>query len=142
MNTRETEAALAALTQWYQTLDEAALQHIEQFYAQDAWFKDPFHELSGSAAIRAVFQRMFAHLQQPRFEFHERIVQGNQAFVTWSFHFGVRGKPLSIRGSSHLRFCAPGRVHYHRDYWDVAEELLARVPGLGWMYNTFLKRMV
>lgn len=142
MNTRETEAALAALAQWYQTLDEDALQRIDQFYAPDAWFKDPFHELSGSAAIGEVFQRMFVHLQQPRFEFHEQIAQAGQAFVTWSFHFGLRGKPLCIRGSSHLRFCAAGRVQYHRDYWDVAEELLAKVPGLGWMYNTLLKRMV
>jgi steroid delta-isomerase len=36
-----------------------------------------------------------------------------------------------VRGTSHLRFDAAGKVVLHRDYWDAAEELYAKLPVLG-----------
>jgi hypothetical protein len=36
-----------------------------------------------------------------------------------------------MRGVSHLRFDAEGRVDYHRDYWDAAEELYMKLPAIG-----------
>ena len=33
--------------------------------------------------------------------------------------------------ASHMRFAADGRVVYHRDYWDAAEELYEKLPVLG-----------
>ena len=36
-----------------------------------------------------------------------------------------------MRGASHLRFDASGKVMLHRDYWDAAEELYAKLPLLG-----------
>jgi hypothetical protein len=36
-----------------------------------------------------------------------------------------------MRGVSHLRFAADGKVNYHRDYWDTGEELYMKLPGLG-----------
>ena len=36
-----------------------------------------------------------------------------------------------IRGATHLRFAADGRVSFHRDYWDAAEELYEKLPLLG-----------
>jgi hypothetical protein len=36
-----------------------------------------------------------------------------------------------IRGASHIRFAADGRACYHRDYWDVAEELYEKLPLIG-----------
>jgi hypothetical protein len=36
-----------------------------------------------------------------------------------------------MRGVTHLRFDECGRVSYHRDYWDAAEELYMKLPGIG-----------
>ena len=36
-----------------------------------------------------------------------------------------------IQGASHIRFAADGRVVYHRDYWDAAEERYGKLPVLG-----------
>jgi steroid delta-isomerase len=36
-----------------------------------------------------------------------------------------------VRGASHLRFDAAGKVVLHRDYWDAAEELYAKLPLIG-----------
>ena len=36
-----------------------------------------------------------------------------------------------IHGGSHLRFAPDGRIAEHRDYWDAAEELYAKLPVIG-----------
>jgi steroid delta-isomerase len=46
-----------------------------------------------------------------------------------------------IRGASHLRFDADGKVAWHRDYWDAAEELYARLPGIGWLMRALRRRL-
>jgi hypothetical protein len=55
--------------------------------------------------------------------------------LIWEFSFRVRrwgrGQGQLMRGVSHLRFAADGKVNYHRDYWDTGEELYMKLPGLG-----------
>lgn len=132
MNTEHTSAALARLLNWYETLSPSSVALTSEHYRRQTYFKDPFNELQSAEQVEKLMRRMFQKLAAPRFEFHERIVQNRQAFVTWSFYCNVRHHPLHIRGSSHLRFADDGRVEYHRDYWDVAEEILAKLPGIGW----------
>ncbi len=36
----------------------------------------------------------------------------------------------TIHGGSHLRLAADGRIAEHRDYWDAAEELYEKLPGV------------
>jgi steroid Delta-isomerase len=42
-------------------------------------------------------------------------------------------------GASQLRFAPDGRIAYHRDYWDAAEELYAKLPVIGTLMR-FLQR--
>jgi hypothetical protein len=44
-----------------------------------------------------------------------------------------------IRGGSHLTLDPDGRISDHRDYWDAAEELYEKLPGLGALMR-WLKR--
>jgi hypothetical protein len=46
-----------------------------------------------------------------------------------------------IRGASHLRFNADSKVVWHRDYWDAAEELYAKLPGIGWLMRALGRRL-
>lgn len=121
----------ASLLAWYATLSPDTLARTGEFYAPDAQFRDPFNDVRGVVAIEAIFRHMFAHTGQPRFIIGERIVQGEQAFVTWLFVFSLRGKEYRIAGGSHLRFNDEGLVEMHRDYWDAAEELLEKLPLVG-----------
>jgi hypothetical protein len=50
------------------------------------------------------------------------------------------GEPWTIRGATHLRFAADGRIRYHRDYWDAAEELYAKLPVIGAMTRLLQRR--
>lgn len=128
-------ASLDRLIDFYQTLTPDAVARFAEFYADDAYFKDPFNEVRGRAAIENVFVHMFRQVREPRFVVSERIEAANGAMLGWEFHyrmnFFARSQPQVMRGVTHLRFAADGRVNYHRDYWDAAEELYMKLPAIG-----------
>lgn len=126
----------------FETLKREDLSRLDQLYADDARFKDPFNEAQGLHAIRAVFEHMFTALDSPRFIVTQAIVQEDECFLVWDFLFRFRrfsGEPQTVRGGSHLRFAADGRIALHRDYWDTAEELYEKLPGVGALMR-WLKR--
>jgi limonene-1,2-epoxide hydrolase len=125
--------ALARLGAWFEALEPARVGEIGQYYTEDAWFKDPFNEVRGPAAIGAIFARMYQQVDAPRFRVTGRVCDGREAFLLWDLEFRFRGTSAQqrIHGVSHLKLGEDGRVTYHRDYWDTAEELYAKIPGLG-----------
>jgi ketosteroid isomerase-like protein len=131
-----------AIVQRFQTLTASDVAQLAELYTADAFFKDPFNEVRGTAAIARIFAHMFVALESPRFVVHQAIVQGDQVFLTWDFLFRMRRfrrDEQCIRGSSHLVLAADGRICSHRDYWDAAEELYEKLPVLGGLMR-WLKR--
>ncbi|MEY8876275.1 MAG: nuclear transport factor 2 family protein [Leptothrix sp. (in: b-proteobacteria)] len=127
----------------FETLAPDGLDRLAEVYSADAAFKDPFNEVRGIPAIRAIFEHMFRTLRAPRFVVREAIAQGDQACLTWDFLFvspGLGADGQCIRGATHLRFDAQGRVSLHRDYWDAAEELYEKLPLLGALMRWLKKR--
>ncbi|WP_018152736.1 nuclear transport factor 2 family protein [Leeia oryzae] len=122
---------LDALLQWFTRLTPESLDQLTAWYAPDARFKDPFNEVTGTTHIHAIFAHMFVATDNPRFVIHDTLAEGSQAFVTWTFHFGLRGKAYVVQGATHFRFGDDGRITEHRDYWDAAEELLQKLPLVG-----------
>jgi ketosteroid isomerase-like protein len=123
-----------ALIDWFENLTPQSVGRLGDVYADDAEFKDPFNEVRGIAAITRIFEHMFVQVEAPRFVVTGRFSGDDGAMLLWEFHFRTRGlgaQALCVRGSSHLRFDATGKVVLHRDYWDAAEELYARLPLLG-----------
>jgi ketosteroid isomerase-like protein len=129
------------LARFYEALTPASLAALDVRYAADARFKDPFNEVTGTAAIRRIFAHMFATTEAPRFVVTDCIEQGEQAMLGWEFHFVLRGRALTVRGVTHLRFDADGRVVLHRDYWDAAEELYEQLPLLGGVMRLIKRRL-
>lgn len=126
---------LDALVRCYHELTAQTVDCLAGFYAEDAYFKDPFNEVRGREAIQRIFAHMFTQVAEPRFVVTESVVDAGGAMLVWAFHYRARlwgpGKVQVIRGTSHLKFDAAGKVIYHRDYWDTAEELYMKVPVLG-----------
>ncbi len=125
---------LDRLVAFYETLTVADVARFPEFYTDDAYFKDPFNEVRGVAAVQAIFVHMFRQVREPRFVVGERLVGGDAAMLAWDFSFRAtvfRGRQETMRGVTHLRFAADGRVAYHRDYWDAAEELYMKLPAIG-----------
>ena len=121
------------LVDFFETLTPQSLERFPDFYAADAWFKDPFNEVSGVDAIRHIFEHMFRQVENPRFVVTDRLAETDRAMLVWEFRFVRQGTPQVIRGTSHLHFDAEGRVIRHRDYWDAAEELYMTLPVIGWL---------
>lgn len=129
---------LDALTRFYEELTPASLERFQEFYTEDAFFKDPFNEVRGVDAIRRIFVHMFERVEAPRFVVTERLFDDNSAMLVWEFRYG---KGQRIRGVSHLRCADDGRVAYHRDYWDAAEELYARLPVVGGLMRWLQRKL-
>ncbi len=123
------------LIDFYQGLDPEGIARFPEFYSGDAYFKDPFNEVRGVAAIQRIFTHMFEQVGEPRFVVSEKVVDESGVMLVWVFHYRAKllGKCAAqvMRGVSHLKFDASGRVNYHRDYWDAAEELYMKLPAIG-----------
>lgn len=126
---------LAEIVTFYEQLSPGDVALFSKYYTEDAYFKDPFNEVSSSAAIQRIFQHMFKQVEAPRFYVTETMSDGARAMLVWEFHFCIQRwryrKTQIIRGVSHLRFAPDGRVNYHRDYWDTSEELYMHLPVIG-----------
>lgn len=120
-----------SIINWYTSLSEVSLSRIEDFYDNDAYFKDPFNEVRGAQKIKQIFDHMFRTTENPRFEFKDVIEQGDQVFLSWVFRFGLNHRQYEVFGASHLRLDQTGKIEMHRDYWDPAEELWQKLPLLG-----------
>jgi steroid Delta-isomerase len=128
--------ALDALCDYFERLSSCSLDELDRYYAETAWFKDPFHDVTGLGAIRAILHHTFARLPGARFRVTRRFPGADQhAVILWEMDFvmPMTHQPTTIIGATHLRFDADGRVTHHRDYWDAAEELYARLPVLKWL---------
>ncbi|MDP3522359.1 MAG: nuclear transport factor 2 family protein [Hydrogenophaga sp.] len=137
------DTRLQAVADFFESLSPADLDRIGAFYAPEARFKDPFNEVQGLPAIRAIFAHMFVALHEPRFVVTGGFAQGDEAFLTWDFVFRFKRfdtrTPQTVRGATHLRFATDGRIELHRDYWDAAEELYEKLPVVGGLMR-WLKR--
>lgn len=137
------DSAVDRIVDAFQTLTPAGVETLSALYAPDARFKDPFNDVQGLAEIQRIFRHMYVSLESPRFVITGRIVQGEQCFLTWEFHFAFkrfqRGKAQCILGGSHLVLDGEGRITLHRDYWDAAEELYEKLPVVGGLMR-WLKR--
>jgi hypothetical protein len=123
-----------ALVAFYESLSATSVARLPEFYAEDAAFKDPFNEVRGVDAIVRIFRHMFVQVAEPRFVVTGRFTGDDGAMLLWEFYFRTHGplaQALCLRGATHLRFDIAGRVILHRDYWDAAEELYAKLPVLG-----------
>lgn len=136
------DAALIRIRDFFQSLTPQSVAQINTLYTTDACFKDPFNEVRGVDAIEHIFTHLFTQVDVPRFVVRDALREGEQVFVTWDFIFRMRrfrhGEQL-IRGVSHLKLAPDGKVCFHRDYWDAAEELYEKLPLLGGLMR-WLKR--
>lgn len=138
------EADMRRVVLFFQTLTvTSAQEQLDQIYTTDAYFKDPFNEVRGLPAIMPLFVHMFTQVENPRFVVTTTVLQGDSAFMSWDFLFHMKryaSEEQCIRGATHLRFAPDGRVNFHRDYWDAAEELYEKLPVIG-SFMRFLKHI-
>ena len=129
------------LTKWYENLKEGSLDEMDLFYDENVFFKDPFNEFKGRDKLKKAFAHMFVNLGNPHFVILDTIENSECVFLTWDFYLKFKGRRHKIHGSSHLKYDKENRIVYHRDYWDVGEEILLNVPFIRLIYSYFRKKL-
>jgi hypothetical protein len=137
----EIDPRTAKVVQFYEHMTPSSLTELPGIYAEQATFKDPFNEVRGLPAIHTVFSHMFETLTRPRFVVLNTMTQGDEAWITWNFLIQRPQGEWSIHGATHLRYAEDGRIKQHRDYWDPAQELYARLPILGPLVRWLTRRL-
>ena len=136
------EQALA-LVSFFESLTRDSAREMGRYYADNAWFKDPFNEVQGLPEIERIFLHMYDTTLDPRFTVTSVFYADDGVMLKWDFDFRIKSwRPQvvqRIRGVSHIRFDAAGKVNYHRDYWDAAEELYEKLPVMGSVLRLFRK---
>lgn len=127
--------------QWFSCLKPEDLENIGDYYCSEIYFKDPFNEFTGIERLTRIFEHMFKSLDHPRFEILEVISQEEASFLTWNFIFSLKNREYIIHGSSHVKFNSDNLVVYHRDYWDVGEEVFLKIPFFRTMYKIFSNKL-
>lgn len=115
----------------FESLTLGNLPSLVALYAPQARFVDPFNDVRGSAAVKAIFAHMFVQVSEPSFVITRIIEADNDVFMRWDFTFVARGKPQHIHGATHFELDSAGLITLHRDYWDAAQELYEKLPLLG-----------
>ena len=137
-------AELVRLVDYWQTLTPASVDALPTLYAADAYFRDPFNDVTGIEKIQHIFADMFVRLDAPKFEIIETIEESHGALLIWDFTFRIKAlrpeQNRRIHGTSHIRFAPNGLVQYHRDYWDAAGELYEQLPLVGILMRFLKKR--
>jgi len=141
----DARAATARVRAFYEAFAAADVDRLDAVYAADAYFRDPFNEVRGLGELARIFAHMYDTLEEPRFTIAETILEGDRAVLIWDFDFRVKAwKPdvvQRIHGLSVVRFGADGRVTWHRDYWDAAGELYAKLPLVGPLMRYLARKM-
>jgi ketosteroid isomerase-like protein len=128
-----TEAAARRWAEtWQRAWPERDVDAIVALYADTVpyralAFREPDQGLAG---VRSYLEREFGVEQDIECRFGEPIVFGDRAAVEWWASWVEGGTPLTLAGSTFLRFDADGKVIDHRDYWNEVER--REPPYQGW----------
>ena len=132
---------LTEFKEWFINLNETSLDEIVYYYDENVFFKDPFNEFNGREKLKKLFLHMFITFKNPHFVFIDTIENSEEIFLTWDFIFTYKEKLFEIHGSSHLKLNEKEKIVYHRDYWDVGEELLLKIPLIKSLYGFFQNKL-
>jgi limonene-1,2-epoxide hydrolase len=129
----------------FNQLHKDNLHRLDEIYTPDVRFRDPVHELQGLPALHDYYRRLYDGVASCQFTFETEVIQGAQGMLVWIMRFQHTrfraGETLELRGVSHLQFGDGGRIHHHRDYFDMGEFIYERVPVLGSIIRTIKNRL-
>lgn len=144
-------ASLDAYLDCLAHLDQAHLDAFLALCTADVRFRDPFNDVRGGAAFRAVFADMLEKLDDIEFLVDARALEaapradGMQvALVSWRLRARLPrlgGAAWAVAGCSEIHLDRDGRVCAHLDYWDAASGLYERLPLLGRLLRYLRRRL-
>jgi hypothetical protein len=134
-------AAVERYVEFFENLSPQRLDGLDGLFDDSARFKDPFNDVRGVAAIRRVFDDMYARCDAPRFRVDDVACRGDTCFLGWTFEFHRGSRGTTITGVSRVRFNTAGLAVEHVDYWDPAGQLYEGIPVIGGILKALRRRL-
>jgi hypothetical protein len=122
---------------------EAIRAKVRGVYADGAYFRDPFHEVTGIDAIETYFVTSTDAVEECTFDIQDVAGLHGNYYVRWVMHLKTKRdpkNPIEAVGVTHVRFDDKGKVVFHQDYWD-AGIVYERVPVVGWLIGKIRGRI-
>ena len=109
---------------WKRAWETLDTERIVEMYAPEVVFssepfRDPYH---GAEGVRSYVGAAFAEEDDPVVHLSEPVVDGDRASVSWWASLVEEGRPITLAGTSVLRFGADGLVVEQWDTWNVRSE--------------------
>jgi YD repeat-containing protein len=127
-----TAAARRWADTWQREWPNADVDALSNLYHPDVHYAvDAFREvIRGAPDLRRYFADVFAEETELTAWIGEPIVEGQRASIEWRATLLENGQPVSIVGTSTLRFDAAGLVVEQRDTWNQSSGQTP--PPEGW----------
>lgn len=127
------EAAVARFIGFYRVYSaEVIRKSIRDVYAEDAYFVDPFHEMSGVDVMETYFLRAAEPIQECTFDIVDWAEHNGEYYFRWIMRLTLKDRggetPTETPGLTHVRFNADGKVIFHADYWDPQYPVYDKIP--------------
>jgi hypothetical protein len=114
-------------------LNAGNIECVNDLYAENVTFIDPFHEIKGLNALRGYFSALYQNVLSCQFRFGEVYAKQNSAMLTWTMSLRhrtlSRNNPIEVPGSSQIHF--DGKIYFHRDYFDAGQLVYENLPLIG-----------
>lgn len=113
--------------------------------SEDVQFKDPFNNIKGKAAYRAIFEKAFSDTKYMDFKIDSKSFSDKICLCTWTLNFIsssklITQKKIQIKGCSEIHLNSERLICVHIDYWD-SSILFSEIPILGKIINYLINRV-
>lgn len=134
----------AAYVAFYEALSPDTVGHLNAVAHDDIRFKDPFSDVRGVGAYKALLEAMFRSAPNIRFKVTHCAYDGDICFLRWACTGSVKrlgSEPWHVEGMTELTFADDGRVLSHIDFWDASTQFYNRIPVIRSLIR-FIQRRV
>lgn len=126
------------LQEFYETFPverERALERLDQLFASDVHFRDPFRDTHGIEPLRELFVRMFKQYRQVEFTGFSRDGDDQHFVLTYDMHLRMAVGPMFVTRMASVVRARDGKVVDLVDYYDFPSALASPIPLLGALYR-------
>ena len=134
-----------------ESFDRTRLSDLCACVSEDIHFVDPFNNVRGRSAYRAIFSDMLDHLENHCFRVtalawveNESNAPDRVAFIKWELQAKLprlSNINWDVSGCSELHVSSAGLITAHFDYWDASQGLYEKFPIVGWLFRFLRQRL-
>lgn len=132
--------------EFFERLNKDTMHLVDEFYDEDALFRDPIVELKNRQQVKDYYTNMYNNVESITWNIPDEIRSGNDCTLVWEMTLKAKNfngnKPVVVDGVSVIKFGGKeGKAIYHRDYFDLGEFVYEGLPIVGGIIRYAKRKM-